>query len=42
MIKIGLTGSIGSGKTAALNLFKNYDFLTLNLDEEANRIIKKK
>ena len=41
MIKIGLTGSIGSGKTAALNLFKNYDFLTLNLDEEANRIIKK-
>ncbi|MHB1547054.1 MAG: dephospho-CoA kinase [bacterium] len=41
MVKIGLTGSIGAGKTAVLNLFKNYDFLTVNLDEEANKIIKK-
>jgi dephospho-CoA kinase len=41
MVKVGLTGSIGSGKTSALGLFKNYGFLTINLDEEANRIIKK-
>ena len=41
MLKIGLTGSIGSGKTTVLGLLKNYDFLTVNLDEEANKIIKK-
>ena len=41
MIKIGLTGSIGSGKTTVLNLFKNYGFLTVNLDEEAKKIYKK-
>ncbi|MHB1660877.1 MAG: dephospho-CoA kinase [bacterium] len=41
MVKIGLTGSIGSGKTTVLNLFKNYGFLTINLDEEAKKIIKK-
>ena len=41
MIKIGLTGSIGSGKTTALNLFKNFGFLTVNLDEEAKKIYKK-
>ncbi len=41
MIKIGLTGSIGSGKTTVLNLFKNLGFLTVNLDEEAKKIYKK-
>lgn len=41
MVKVGLTGSIGSGKTTVLNLFKNYGFLTINLDEEAKKIIKK-
>ncbi|MHB8231316.1 MAG: dephospho-CoA kinase [bacterium] len=41
MIKIGLTGSIGSGKTTVLNLFRNYGYLTINLDEEAKKIIKK-
>ena len=41
MIKIGLTGSIGSGKTTVLNLFKNSGFLTVNLDEEAKKIYKK-
>ncbi|RZV39554.1 MAG: dephospho-CoA kinase [Candidatus Acidulodesulfobacterium acidiphilum] len=41
MIKIGLTGSIGSGKTAVLNLFKDFGFLTVNLDEEAKKIYKK-
>ncbi len=40
-MKVGLTGSIGSGKTTVLNLFKNYGFLTINLDEEAKKIIKK-
>ncbi len=41
MLKIGLAGSIGSGKTTVLNLFKNYGFFTVNLDEEAKKIIKK-
>ncbi|HEC25345.1 MAG TPA: dephospho-CoA kinase [bacterium] len=41
MIKIGLTGSIGSGKSTVLNLFKNYGFLILDLDLEAKKIIKK-
>ncbi len=41
MIKIGLTGSIGSGKTTVLNLFKDAGFLTVNLDEEAKKILKK-
>ena len=41
MIKIGLTGSIGSGKTTVLNLLKDYGFLTLNLDLEAKKLLKK-
>ena len=41
MIKIGLTGSIGSGKTTVLNLLKGYGFLTLNLDLEAKKLLKK-
>ncbi len=41
MIKIGLTGSIGSGKTTVLNLLKDYGFLTLNLDFEAKKLLKK-
>lgn len=41
MIKIGLTGSIGSGKTTILNLLKDCGFLTLNLDLESKKLIKK-
>ncbi|MCL4542613.1 MAG: dephospho-CoA kinase [Deltaproteobacteria bacterium] len=41
MIKIGLTGSIGSGKTTVLNLLKDYGFLILNLDSEAKKLLKK-
>ncbi len=41
MVKIGLTGSIGSGKTTVLGLFKNRGLFTINLDEEAKKIIKK-
>ncbi len=41
MIKIGLTGSIGSGKTTILTLLKDCGFLTLNLDFEAKKSLKK-
>lgn len=41
MIKIGLTGSIGSGKTTVLALLKDYGFLTLNLDIESKKLLKK-
>ena len=41
MLKIGLTGSIGSGKTAILNLLQEKGFFTINLDEEAKKLLNK-
>ncbi len=41
MIKIGLTGSIGSGKTTILQLLKGFGFLTLSLDLESKKLLKK-
>lgn len=41
MIKIGLTGSIGSGKSTVLALLRDCGFLTLNLDDEAKKLLKK-
>ncbi len=41
MLKIGLTGSIGSGKTTVLSFLKDAGFLTINLDELSRTILKK-
>lgn len=38
---IGVTGSIGSGKTTAANLFKKHGFKVINADEIGHKIIKK-
>lgn len=38
---IGITGSIGSGKTTAANLFKKHGFKVINADEIGHKIIKK-
>ena len=42
MILIGLTGTIGSGKTFALNFFKSEKIATFSADEEVKKILKKK
>ena len=47
MILVGLTGTVGSGKTFALNFFKSKKITTFSADEEvkkilASKIIKKK
>ncbi len=41
MLKIGLTGSIGSGKTTVLSFLKEAGFLTINLDELSKSLLKK-
>ena len=38
---IGITGSIGSGKTTVSNLFKKHGFYVINADEIAHKMIKK-
>jgi len=40
MILIGLTGTIGSGKTFALNFFKSNKIATFSADEEVKKILK--
>ena len=40
MILIGLTGTIGSGKTFALNFFKSEKIATFSADEEVKKILK--
>jgi dephospho-CoA kinase len=39
MIKIGLTGGIGSGKTLVANMFKNKDIPVFTADVEAKKIL---
>ncbi len=41
MLKIGLTGSIGSGKTTVLSFLNDAGFLTINLDELSRALLKK-
>ncbi|MHB1646096.1 MAG: dephospho-CoA kinase [bacterium] len=41
MLKIGLTGSICSGKTTVLSFLKEAGFLTINLDELSKSLLKK-
>lgn len=38
---IGITGSIGSGKTTAANLFKKHGFKVINADKIGHKLIKK-
>ena len=42
MILIGLTGTIGSGKTFALNYFKTRKIATFSADEEVKKILDSK
>ncbi len=41
MIRVGLTGSIGSGKTTVLSMLENAGFLTINLDDLSKSLLKK-
>ncbi len=38
---IGITGSIGSGKTTAANLFKKHGFKVINADEIGHKLMKR-
>ena len=38
---LGITGSIGSGKTAAANLFKKYGFIVIDADKIGHQLMKK-
>ena len=40
MVIIGVTGSIGSGKTKVSNLFRKYGFKVINVDKFYTRIYK--
>ena len=40
MILIGLTGTIGSGKTFALNFFKSKKITIFSADDEVKKIFK--
>jgi len=40
MLRVGLTGGIGSGKTTVANLFKNFDVTIIDADEIAAAITK--
>ena len=42
MILIGLTGTIGSGKTLALNFFRSKKITVFSADEEVKKILEKK
>jgi dephospho-CoA kinase len=42
MVVIGITGSVGMGKTFVLNLFKFHNIITFNADQEVARLLKEK
>jgi len=42
MLKIGLTGSIGSGKTTIANIFKTFDVPVFYADDVAKKLYQKK
>ena len=42
MILIGLTGTIGSGKTFALNFFKSKKITVFSADDEVKKILESK
>ena len=42
MYKIGITGSIGSGKTTIANIFASFNIPIFNADQEIKKILKKK
>ena len=39
MLRIGLTGGIGSGKSTASNFFEAFGSFVINADEEAKKLI---
>lgn len=41
MLKIGLTGSIGSGKSTVLSILEKSGFMTINLDSLSKSLLKK-
>ena len=42
MIKIGITGSIGAGKTTIANIFTLFKIPVFDADQEIKKILKKK
>ena len=42
MIVVGITGTIGSGKTFALNFFKSKKLPTFSADKEVKKLLEKK
>jgi len=42
MLKVGLTGSIGTGKTTVLNLFKELGAYTVSADQIVHKLLKRK
>ena len=42
MYKIGITGSIGTGKTTIANIFALFKIPIFNADQEIKKILKKK
>lgn len=42
MLKVGLTGSIGTGKTTVLNLFKELGAYVISADQIVHRLLKRK
>ena len=42
MIKVGITGSIASGKTTVVKIFKKKKFKVFSADQEVRKIYKKK
>ena len=41
MMRIGITGGIGSGKSFVCSIFKDYNFKIYNSDFEAKNILNK-
>ena len=41
MMRIGITGGIGSGKSFVCSIFKDYNFKIYNSDLEAKNILNK-
>ena len=42
MYKIGITGSIGTGKTTIANMFALFNIPIFNADQEIKKILRKK